>query len=164
MPLHPIRSCAVALAVAVFVAPGARAADEAKPAKGWEQAAVAKLAAELAKACDAIYDEYYAEQGLDPKIGSGDSADAFRLKHKLQRLEEETRGLAGSLAAGRGRDETTPRVEDIGILARDLRVLLARMFVRSQLQARVDSARSIWLQLLPYYGIEPPADEPPKGP
>jgi hypothetical protein len=163
VPLHPIRSCAVALAAAVCLAPVARATEAAKPAKAWDQAAVAKLAAELAKACDAIYGEYYAEQGLDSQIGSGDSADSFRLKYKLQRLEEETRGLAGSLAAGHGRDETVPRVEDIGILARDLRVILARMFVRSQLQARVDSARSVWLQLLPYYGIAPPSDEPPRG-
>jgi hypothetical protein len=49
-------------------------------------------------------------------------------------------------------------VEDIGMLARDARVRLQRMFVQSPLQARIDTARGIWRQLLPYYGITPPPE------
>jgi hypothetical protein len=158
MPSLRIRSIASALAAAVLLAPLAAVAE----AKAWDQAAVAKLAADLAKACIALYNEYYAEQGIDPKIGSGDAADSFRLRHKLQRLEEEAEGLAGALAGGKGRNETITRVENIGVLSRDLRVLLARMYVMAPLQQRVEAARAIWVQLLPYYGIAAPADEAPK--
>jgi hypothetical protein len=84
------------------------------------------------------------------------------MKYKLQRLEEVSQGLGGALAAGKGRDATTPRVEEIGVLSRDLKLLLARMFVEIPLQQRVDAALAVWLQILPYYGISPPADESPK--
>jgi hypothetical protein len=154
-----IGSIAGALATALLLAPLTSAAET----KAWDQAAVAKLGADLAKACIALYNEYYAEQGINPKIGSGDAADSFRLRHKLQRLEEESEGLAGGLAGGKGRDATITRVENIGVLSRDLRVLLARMFVMAPLQQRVDAAWAIWLQILPYYGIDPPAGASPTG-
>jgi hypothetical protein len=32
------------------------------------------------------------------------------------------------------------------------------MFVQSPLQARIDTARGLWRQLLPYYGIAAPPD------
>jgi hypothetical protein len=153
-----IRSIAGALAASLLLAPLAALAET----KAWDQAAVAKLAGDLAKACIALYNESYAEQGIDPKIGSGDAADSFRLRHKLQRLEEESEGLAGALAGGKGRDQTITRVENIGVLSRDLRVLLARMYVMAPLQQRVDAARTIWVRLLPYYGIAAPSDEAPK--
>ena len=154
MPSQPPRAVACALALAVLLAPLPAAAE----AKAWDQAAVEKLATELAKACVAIYDEFYAEQGINAKLGSGDSLDAYRLKQKLERLEEESQGLAGALAAGRGRERTVTRVDDIGVLSRDLRVLLARMYVMEPLQQRLDAARRIWLEILPYYGIAPPPD------
>jgi hypothetical protein len=47
-------------------------------------------------------------------------------------------------------------MEDIGELARDIRVLLSHMYVQSPLQARIDVARDAWLELTPYYGITPP--------
>jgi hypothetical protein len=34
------------------------------------------------------------------------------------------------------------------------------MFVQSPLQARIDTARGFWRQLLPYYGIAPPPEKP----
>ena len=165
MSLRGIRSAACAIAALWLAAPLAGAATTpATPAKAWDQAAVAKLAADLAKACVALYDEYYAEQGVggQSQLGSGDSADNFRLSYKLRRIEEQTGALAGALAAGKGRNETTPYVEEVGVLADDLREILKRMFVMIPLQQRVDAARAIWVQILPYYGIAPPA-EPPKG-
>jgi hypothetical protein len=160
MPSIRLRSAAGWLAAALLLAASAVAAGE----KAWDQAAVARLGAELAKACIAIYDEFHAEQGINAKLGSGDAADGFRLRYKLQRLEEEAQGLAGALAAGKGRDATIPRVEEIGVLSRDLRVLLARMYVMAPLQQRVDAARTVWLELLPYYGIAAPSGEAPQGP
>jgi hypothetical protein len=161
MPFRGIRPAACALAAALLVAP--LAAVAATPPKAWDQAAVARLAADLAKAAVAIYDEYYDEQGVGGQsgIGSGDAADGFRLQYKLRRIEEQTGALAGALAAGKGRDETTPLVEDVGELADDLREILQRMFVEIPLQQRVDAARAIWVQLLPYYGLTPP---PPPAP
>jgi hypothetical protein len=95
------------------------------------------------------------------RIDRGSQArESYRLKYILRRIEESTKQLAGALAAGKGRDETTPEVEDIGILARDARVQLARMFVQSPLQARIDTARDLWRQLLPYYGLTPPPEQP----
>lgn len=155
MGMGPGSSAAALVAALLFASPAAAA--DAKP---WDQTAVAKLGAELAKACIALYDEFYDEQGLNAKIGSGDSEDDFRVRHKLQRLEEESQGLAGALAAGKGRNATIPRLEDIGELARDLRVLVVRMYVMQPLLQKLEAARSIWVAMLPYYGIAPPAEEP----
>lgn len=162
MPIHrvpPLVALAVAAAFA-FAASAARAQEKAaEPAKAWDQAAVTSLAGQLAKASNDLYDEYYRTPGSSGgPVGSGTAKESYGLKHKLRRIEESTQQLAGALAAGKGRDETTPQVEDIGMLARDARVLLARMFVQSPLQARIDTARGIWRQLLPYYGITPPPD------
>lgn len=142
----------------------ARAADPlapgSAPAAAWDQATVARLAAELAKSCVALYDEYYKTPGSGGGlIGTGQAEDSFQLKYKLRRLEEQSQSLAGALAAGKGRAETTPYVEDLGELARDARVLLSRIYVQSPLQARIDAARDSWAKLAPYYGIAPPAEK-----
>jgi hypothetical protein len=159
MPSLRIRSAAGALSAALLLAPLAAAAQTT----AWDQPTVAKLAADLAKACIAIYDEFYSEQGINPKIGSGDAGDQYRVRHKLQRLQEESMGLAGALAAGRGKDATITRVEDLGEISRDLKVLLARMFVEAPLTQRIDAARAIWVRILPYYGISAPSDAAPKS-
>jgi hypothetical protein len=151
-----MRSIVGALGAALLLAAQGAAAET----KAWDQAAVAKLGADLAKACVGLYNEYYAEQGINPKFGSGDAADSFKMRYKLQRIEEVAEGLSGALAAGKGRDATTTRMEDLGVLSRDLKVLLARMYVMAPLEQRVDAAREIWLQMLPYYGIAPPPDAP----
>jgi hypothetical protein len=160
MPSLRIRPAACA-ALALLVAP--LAADAQTQPKPWDQTAVAKLAADLAKACVGMYDEYYAEQGVggQSQIGSGDAGENYTLRFKLRRIEEQAESLAGALAAGKGKNQTTHQVEDIGELADDLREILQRMFVLIPLQQRVDAARAIWVQILPYYGIAPPA-APPK--
>ena len=140
--------------------PGAHAQRITAPTKPWDQAAVSKLADDLAKACTHLYDEWYAEQGIDPKIGSGDEDERFRLGNKLRRIEEQTMALSAALAAGQGRAETTPSVEDVGELADDLRVILSQMYVENPLAKRIDAAKAIWLQLVPYYGIVPAAGAP----
>ena len=141
-----------------------RVALEKVPPAPWDQAAVTKLGADLAKATVGLYDEYYDEQGVggqsDP--GSGDSPENWSLGYKLRRIEEQTESLAGALAAGKGKNQTMHQVEDIVELADDIRVILQRMFVQIPLQKRLDAARAIWLQILPYYGIAPPAP-PPKA-
>jgi hypothetical protein len=155
------RIFAIAVAAALALASSTARAEEkaAEHEKAWDQAAVTALAGQLAKACNALYDEYYRTPGSSgAPVGSGQSRESFRLKHTLRRIESSTQQLAGALVAGQGRDETTPLVEEIGILARDARVLLLRMFVGSPLQARIDTARGIWRQMLPYYGIAPPPD------
>ena len=164
MPIHRVNPrVAFAVAAALALASSSARAEEkpAEPAKAWDQAAVTGLAGQLAKACDALYDEFYRATGASGgSIGSGQARESYRLKYILRRIEESTNQLAGALSAGRGRDETTPEVEDIGILARDARVQLARMFVQSPLQARIDTARDLWRQLLPYYGLTPPPEQP----
>ena len=139
----------------------ALSAEAAAPTQAWDQSAVTTLAGQLAKECVALYDEYYKTPGSSGgQIGSGSAKDSFDLKYKLRRLEEQSQELAGALAAGKGREETTPPMEDLGEVARDVRVLLSHMFVQSPLQARIDTARGIWRQLLPYYGITPPPENP----
>ena len=128
-----------------------------KPTVAWDQAAVTSLGSELAKSCVALYNEYYRTPGSSGgNVGSGESQDSLRLKQKLRRVQQQSQDLAGALAAGKGRDETLPDMEDIGELARDIRVLLERMFILAPLQARIDAARDAWLKLMPYYGIQPP--------
>jgi len=151
-----------AVAALAIASPTARAAEQAAaPTTAWDQAAVTGLAGQLAKTCVALYDEYYRTPGSSGgQIGTGQAQEAYRLKYKLRRIEEESQALAGALAAGKGREETTPALEDIGDLARDARVLLSRMFVQSPLQARIDTARDAWRKLLPYYGMTPPPEQP----
>jgi hypothetical protein len=162
VPTHRFRPfLAFAAAAALVVAANAsRAADEsAAPSKPWDQAAVTALAGQLAKACNDLYDEYYKMPGASGgAVGTGQSKPSYRLKQVLRKIEDQTQQLAGALAAGKGRDETTYQVEDIGMLARDARVQLQRMFVQSPLQTRIDTARGIWRQMLPYYGITPPPE------
>jgi hypothetical protein len=149
------------LASFVLLIPLAASAQAAAPTQAWDQPAVTSLAGQLAKECVALYDEYYRTPGSSGgQIGSGNAKDAFDLKYKLRRLEEQSQDLAGALAAGEGREETTPAMEDLGELARDVRVLLSHMFVQSPLQARIDAARDTWLELMPFYGIAPPAAKP----
>ena len=160
---HPIFAFAFAVAAALVLASSAARAQEkaAETEKAWDQAAVTALAGQLAKACNELYDEYYRTPGSSGgPVGSGQAKPSYRLKHTLRRIEDSTQQLAGALAAGQGRDETTPQMEDIGVLARDARVQLARMFVQSPLQARIDTARGIWRQMIPYYGIAPPPEQP----
>ena len=131
----------------------------------WDQAAVAKLGADLAKATVGLYDEYYDEQGVggQSELGSGDSVENYALRFKLRRIEEQAEALAGALAAGKGRTQTTHQVEDLGELADDVRELLERMFVLIPLQQRIAAVRALWVQILPYYGFAPPPPPPPAG-
>jgi hypothetical protein len=147
-----------AVAALALGSSAARAADPAPaPTTAWDQAAVTSLAGQLAKASVELYDEYYKTPGSSGgQIGTGQAEDAYKLKHKLRRLEEQSQDLAGALAAGKGRAETLPAVEDLGELARDVRVLLSHMYVQSPLQARIDTAHDLWLKLMPFYGINPP--------
>ena len=132
-----------------------------KPTLAWDQAKVTSIAKDLAKACADLYSAYYASQGASGgQIGSGDAEDSHRLGYKLNFIQVQTHALASALAAGKGRLDTLPMVEDIGEVARDARVLLARMFVQSPLQARIDAARKIWFELTPYYGVEAPRENP----
>lgn len=152
--------CVLLAALACASAPAPAAAPAGAvgtPTAAWDQAAVTRLAGELAKACVALYDEYYRTPGSSGgNVGSGESQDSLRLKQKLRRVRGQSQDLAGALAAGKGRDETLPDMEDIGELARDIRVLLQRMFILGPLQAKIDAARDAWLKLMPYYGIQPP--------
>jgi hypothetical protein len=156
--LRRIRLLALVLVAAPALAsPPASAAD----ATAWDQAAVTQLASQLKDACIKLYDENYAEQGLGIAGGLAMAADPYRLQHTLQRLEEQSFGLADALKKGKGRDQTTPQVEDIGELADDAREILARMFVEHPLQKRIETARAIWVKLLPYYGLPAPPPPPP---
>ena len=67
------RSTCGALAAALLLAaalPLLASPALAADGKAWDQAAVAKLGADLAKACIALYNEYYDEQGINAKIGT----------------------------------------------------------------------------------------------
>jgi len=154
-------SFAAAAALAI-VSPPARAVEQAPPpTTPWDQAAVTNLAGQLAKACASLYDEYYRTPGSSGgQIGTGQAEESYRLKYKLRRIEEQSQDLAGALAAGKGREETLPAMEDVGELARDARVLLTHMFIQSPLQVRIDAARDAWRKLTPYYGIAPPSEQP----
>jgi hypothetical protein len=77
--LHRRPYLLLAAALALATAPAARAADA--PAKAWDQAAVSALAAQLAKAADELYEEYYRTPGSGGgQLGSGQSRDAYQLK------------------------------------------------------------------------------------
>jgi hypothetical protein len=141
-----------ALALAAPVAPAAEPT-------AWDQAAVTQLAAQLKDACIELYDEDNAEQGLGFAGGLGMAADPYRLQHKLQRLEEQSFQLADALKKGKGRDETTPQIEDFREQWDDAQEILGRMFVEHPLEQRLETVRAILAKLAPYYGL--PAPPPP---
>jgi hypothetical protein len=138
---------------ALLAAPAARSADPA-----WDRAKVTQIAEQLAKACDQLYVEYLKTPN-EGQVGTGDALDSDELGMKLRRLQEQTRGLAGRLAGGKGQAETKDMVKDVGELADDIRVLLAETFTEQPLIERVDAARDVWRQLLPYYGMTPPPEK-----
>lgn len=159
MSIRRTLSLVTGAAIAALVH-GVAAAQAPAPTQAWDQAAVTSLAGQLAKQCIELYDAYYKMPGSSGgQIASGSAKDSFDLKYKLRRLEEQSQDLAGGLAAGKGREETTPDMEDIGEVARDVRVLLSHIFVQSPLQAHINAARDIWLKLMPYYGITPPPEK-----
>jgi hypothetical protein len=125
------------------------------PTKPWDQAAVTNLAGQLAKDCDAVWVSVLDLPNLG-QVGSGDAEDTSRLQYKTRRIREQAMALEGALKAGKGRKETLPEVEDLGEQADDVRVILQRRFVQHPLQQKLAAARSIWWQMLPYYGIKPP--------
>ena len=145
------------LAGALLVAPATRSEDKPakdQPPKAWDQAAVTSLAGQLAKASDALWVAVLNSPNLG-QVGSGDGYDSQRLQYKTRRIREQSMALAGALAAGKGKAETFPEVEDLGELADDLQVIFERMFVEQQLKQKLVAARDIWRQLIPYYGIKP---------
>lgn len=123
----------------------------------WDQGKATQIAAQLAKSCDQLYTTYW-KLGGQGQVGTGDAADVYALQLKLQQIQTMTQSLAGALVSGKSRAQTKPLVEDIGEVAWYAHVLAQRVFVQSPLLAKqVDEARTIWLKLIPYYGIKPPS-------
>jgi hypothetical protein len=126
------------------------------PTKTWDQAAVTSLAQQLAQKVNQVYNAYYAMPGSGGQVGSGDAVDTNRLENTLIVLQQMTQGLAGQLAKGKGRVETTGQFEDIGEKARDAEVLFSFMYQEDPIVQTAREARAVWKQLQPYYGVPEP--------
>ena len=142
--LHKISPILLVLAFAVWV-PSAGFAELAK----WDQERVTALGAELAKACDALYDTFRKEP--QSNIGSGQSSAYYRLRQLIRRVRGEARHLSSSLAKGEGYDQTLPIFENLSILVRDASENARRIFTSDFVMEKATAAGDARRRIAPYY-------------
>ncbi len=127
------------------------------PTKPWDQAAMTTLSADLAKASEALYTEYWDEQGGEVgSYGSGQGDLGQQLKQQLDEFKNRSQVLTVGLSKGKGRAETQAEVAHMGEQTRYIQDTLRQMFLLEQFDEKLQAARAIWVQMLPYYGMAAP--------
>jgi len=142
------------LAVAgLLFAPNARAELAA-----WDQAEVTRLAKELTKATDDLYDTFVKKP--PPDFGSMQSQAYYRLKVFVRLLKSEANEFASSLEKGDAREQTLPIWENLMQLTRSARDEAGKVFVSQDVGERASVVRGILNRLGPYYDPDFPTLAP----
>jgi len=115
----------------------------------WDQERVTTLAAELAKASNALYDTFLKEP--QKTIGSGQAKDYYRLRQLVRLIKVEARQLSDALAKGEGYEPTLPIYNDLMTMVRDAREVSKRTFTSSFVLDKATAAGDILRQIAPYY-------------
>ena len=121
----------------------------------WEQARVAKYAAELKVATADL------KQALDD-VGIQNFAQQnamYQVKDTVEMLDNAANGLDHALRKGEGREATLPRYKRVDSLRRDAEEEGRSADIPESVFERVFAVGAALLKLRPYY-----VDEPPKGP
>ena len=84
----------------------------------WDQARVTGIAKQLASACDAFQQAAQRQQG--GTLGSGDAGSVFGMQRETRALCEQSRALAGHLAAGKGQEPTRDEYRGLKEMADDI--------------------------------------------
>jgi hypothetical protein len=142
--LHKIGPVVLVLAIAAWL-PSASFAELAK----WDQERVTALGAELAKACDALYNTFMKEP--ERTIGSGQSRDYYRLRQLVRRIKGDAKHLSSALEKGEGYDQTLPIYENLMVMVRDAREALQGTFTSGFVLEKTTAAGDVLRRIAPYY-------------
>jgi len=115
----------------------------------WDQPEVTRLAKELTKATDDLYDTFVKKP--PPGVGSMQSQAYYRLKVFVRMLKSEAREFAGSLENGDAREQTLPIWENLMQLTRSARDDAGKVFVSQDVGEQASVVRGILNRLGPYY-------------
>ncbi|MEN8159501.1 MAG: hypothetical protein ABFS41_05440 [Myxococcota bacterium] len=135
------------VAAALAVALASTAAPASAELASWDQDRVTKYAEELVEAADDL------EISLK-KIGIQNLANAnaiYQVQDTVDMLHTATRGLAGALSNGKGREETMPRFKRVDSLRRDAELEGRRADIPEQVFEKVFAVGGALQRLRPYY-------------
>lgn len=118
--------------------------------QAWDQAAVASLAADLAKATRALKNTLRRDPGLADAAAMGDR-NAVGFWEAIDGLERSARLLAKRTKAGKGRDETLPIARKIRAFVRDAEQHGARILTTAFMQEKIAPVEDLLSRLEPYY-------------
>jgi hypothetical protein len=144
-----LRILRVMMLFVAIVLPGRSWAEEPV---GWNQERVTVLAAQLHDTFAGLRDEARKAQG-------GHSWNQYLVLDTLSLLDREAGRLHRELAAGKGRDETSPIMARIASLRHDCALAMRKTHIAKPVLEKLADARSILHEMAPYYGFDPKRDD-----
>jgi hypothetical protein len=150
------RILAAAATAAFLISAGAAGAEQLA---AWDQARVTKYGKELTVATDNL------RRALDA-VGIQNIAQQnamFQVKDTVRLLDTAAGGLASSLEAGKGREETLPRYKRLQVLRRDAEREGRSADIPEAVFEKVFAVGNALIKLRPYYE-EQPMDGEKKAP
>jgi hypothetical protein len=117
----------------------------------WDQEEAVKLAKQLA---DQVGDIRVTMKKAAPGTVGITKQRQFRLEEDLRLMRNSTRHLARQLEAGKGREETLPTAQRVGMFIRDARVTASGWTPPKWIETKIDSARNTLSDLAALYGAE----------
>jgi hypothetical protein len=124
----------------------------AQPAT-WDQAKVTGLAKDLAAAGEAWWQALQDQPG-GATVGSGDSQAFDQMTRESHLIQEQSAGLAGSLAGGKGRAETLDMYKSLKEMSDDMKVDEQRTSLEAPALAAWAKFAGVMKQLAPYYSAK----------
>ncbi len=141
--LHKIGPVVLVLAVIAWL-PSASFAELA----AWDQERVTALGAELAKACDALYDTFVKEPGR-PRIGTVERLLSTSPGHPPR--QDRGEAPVERTREGEGYDQTLPIYENLMTMVRDAREISQRTFTSNFVLDKAAAAGDVLRRIAPYY-------------
>jgi hypothetical protein len=129
----------------------ATAPDTAPAQTAWDQAKVTAIAQELKVAGDGWWQALRHEGDDQDFVGSGDSQVYDDMLRESRTLFEQSEGLAGNLAGGKGRAETLDMYKSIKEIVDDMIVDEERAFLEAPTIAAWKKYSDLFKQITPYY-------------
>jgi len=141
--------CAIGFVVAIAAC--ASAPPAASESATWDQAKVTGMAKELAAAGNAYW-QSLRDQPESDVLGSGEATDFDAMLRKSRVISEQSEGLAGNLAGGKGHDETRDMYRSLKEISDDMAVDVQRAQLDQPAQDAWTKFVGLMDQLAPYYG------------
>jgi hypothetical protein len=129
----------------------ATAPDTAPAQTAWDQAKVTGIAQQLSTAGDAWWQAVRDEGDDQDFVGSGDSQIYDEMQRESRALFEQSQGLAGNLAGGKGRAETLDMYKSLKEIVDDMKEDQERTFLEDPTIAAWKKYSDLFKQITPYY-------------